>query len=385
MEMNKTMKRIVTLALAVVMCMALAAPVGAAPNNLNATGAVEIDNVLTVNGTYAVLPNLTFTFEVDTTKGSDIGNWVAQTGILTNVKVAGTALGADKKVTLSYTNNDNSSSLTKGFVIDFSSVPFNAPGYYRYTVKESAASTGVNDNTSVSYNTGNVAFYYIDVYVQTNETSGNLEIVSIIVTETGNYSVSEDTDNDGYGDVTGKKNATPGSNNTVTGNSQAKFENTFNTYDLTVSKTVTGNQGDREKSFTFKVTFTGLVAGETYHYTKGSSTEEFTGGQEVTITLKHGESIIFEDLPNGATYQIVEQEATDYKTATGTAPSDWSSVSDTKTASGSINKAAASANFYNYKSGVIPTGILLTIAPFAVLMLVGLVGATVILKKRKQD
>lgn len=41
--------------------------------------------------------------------------------------------------------------------------------------------------------------------------------------------------------------------------------------------------------------------------------------------------------------------------------------------------------FTNTRGGVIPTGVIITVAPFAALMLVGIAGAAVILKKKSKD
>ena len=71
---------------------------------------------------------------------------------------------------------------------------------------------------------------------------------------------------------------------------------------LTISKTVTGNQGDTNKAFNFTVTLSDTSIKGTY----GDMT--FTDGI-ATFTLKHGESKTAIDLPPGVRYEVTETEA----------------------------------------------------------------------------
>ena len=72
---------------------------------------------------------------------------------------------------------------------------------------------------------------------------------------------------------------------------------------LTISKTVTGNAGDTNKDFTFKVSFSD---GGTYSYT-GSKIGNINSGD--TITLRHNQSITIKDIPVGMSYTVTELEA----------------------------------------------------------------------------
>lgn len=92
---------------------------------------------------------------------------------------------------------------------------------------------------------------------------------------------------------------------------------------LTVSKTVSGNQGDPNKEFHFTVTLTGNSSVGTTANTIGgdfetrktntdnttsSGTIAFTGGVSATFTLKHNESLTIQGLPAGIGYQVTEVE-----------------------------------------------------------------------------
>ena len=75
------------------------------------------------------------------------------------------------------------------------------------------------------------------------------------------------------------------------------------TGNLTVTKTVFGNQGDKNKEFAFKVTLDdSSISGK-----KGEMT--FTGGV-AAFTLKDGESMTASDLPVGVEYSVEEEQVT---------------------------------------------------------------------------
>lgn len=97
--------------------------------------------------------------------------------------------------------------------------------------------------------------------------------------------------------------------------------------DLTISKTVGGNQGATDKDFTFDVRLTKDSAAltGTYSYTKtnadatqitgtvsvgadGKATFTPNGGTAGALTLKGGESVTISDLPAGTSFTVTEQD-----------------------------------------------------------------------------
>ena len=113
------------------------------------------------------------------------------------------------------------------------------------------------------------------------------------------YTVTEaDYSTDGY---SASKTGDTGS---IVGNAEAdaSFVNTRNTYgDLTVTKTVKGNDADTGKAFTFKValsdtTITGLYGDM-----------DFINGV-ASFELKNGHSKTASGLPNGVTYTVTEND-----------------------------------------------------------------------------
>lgn len=130
----------------------------------------------------------------------------------------------------------------------------------------------------------------------------------------------------------------------------AAFTNTKNEYgSLTVSKTVAGNVGEKDREFEFHVALADGVnakTAETYRYT-GSSTVDgvaapadgtltLTDGAG-TITLKHGQSITIDGILTGTGYTVTETAAEGYVTTVA------------GSANGQINKNGSTAAFTNTK------------------------------------
>lgn len=157
------------------------------------------------------------------------------------------------------------------------------------------------------------------------------------------------------------------------------FENTYRAGTLNVSKTVTGNLGDKNKYFEFKVTLTGengKTYGDSYAVTGGSKDDNpksIVIGQETTFMLKHGDTLSIANLPYGVTYTVTETAVTGYET--------------TKTGdSGTIGAATQTAAFTNNKNGSIDTGVTTENLPYVLLIgFVVLAGAALLIKRKAHN
>ena len=130
--------------------------------------------------------------------------------------------------------------------------------------------------------------------------------------------------------------------------SRADFSNRFDepyipptptlTGNLTVRKSVTGDLGDRNKDFAFRITFNDAGS---YFFT-GSRSGTISSGD--TILLRHGEYITIINLPAGISYSVTESGNSGYRVYT----------------SGDVGVIAANrvsvAAFTNSRSKVPPTG-----------------------------
>ena len=257
--------------------------------------------------------------------------------------------------------------------VSFSGISFPEPGIYRYIVTETATTDqGVTNDKSATRT--------LDVYVTDND--GALEVSSYVL-HTG-------TDAPAAGDD-------KGSAGVALGDKSSGYTNTYDTSNLTFSKTVSGNQASRDKYFAFTVTIRGAVAGTVYDVdlTKADVNisanpndattcigNAVTQPQRLTVPadgtvnqvfyLQHGQEITIKGLAKDTVYSVTEN-AEDYKS------------SNPNGITGTIASDDVTAAFTNTRSGVIPTGVLLTVAPFATIMAVGAVGIIVMVgKKRKR-
>ena len=158
------------------------------------------------------------------------------------------------------------------------------------------------------------------------------------------------------------------------------FENIYNAGSLNVSKTVAGNFGDKEKEFNFTVTFT-APSGDTVNSTITYGTNTIApsawseGTASASITLKHGESVQFDNVPAGVTYKVVEAEA------------DQDGYTTTKTGdTGTIAaKTVSEAAFTNTKETTPDTGIALDVLPYALIILAVLSAAAMMIVRKRSS
>lgn len=166
------------------------------------------------------------------------------------------------------------------------------------------------------------------------------------------------------------------------------FENTYSAGTLNVSKTVTGNLGDKNKYFEFEMALTG--DGKTYgasyavvsRGSDSSNPQSIKIGEKTTFKLKHGETLSIANLPYGVSYTVTETGAKekdgvlmngDYKvTMTGNA--------------GVIGSATTEAKFVNTKEGSIDTGVTTENLPYVLLIgFVVLAGAALLIKRKAHN
>mgnify|MGYP004517474585 CR=1 FL=1 len=158
------------------------------------------------------------------------------------------------------------------------------------------------------------------------------------------------------------------------------FHNKYEASTLTIHKDVTGLQGDKGKDFTAKVKFT-APAGKTVNstITYGNQTIAPTAwvNDEVTveITLHDGtdNDVIFTNVPYGVTYTVTEDS--------------YTNVGYTTTytnQSGTISEAATNVTVENKKDGTTPGGVIMTIAPYALMVVLAGAFAVVFLTRRNR-
>jgi len=171
----------------------------------------------------------------------------------------------------------------------------------------------------------------------------------------------------------------------------AAFTNKYGLGNLTVSKEVTGNLASNTKEFTIHVNFAGGTnAGNdiTYSVAGGDSTtlafnEE--GKASADITLKHGDSAEFTNIPAGVTYTVEE----DSKHTEGEINSDEGYTatyeSEEENGAGKIDaEDEDTVTITNDKSTEVQTGITLDTLPYVMIVLAALAAAAVIVIRKRR-
>lgn len=269
--------------------------------------------------------------------------------------------------------------------VDFSGVTFTEPGVYRYVIteQETAGAKAVSYDTQAA--TVGSKVRYLDVYVE--DVNNALTVSSYVMHETTAVVVNNDPDS-------------------KADDKSSSYVNEITTKDLEFGKEVTGNQGSKDKYFLYTLTITGAQANTTYSvdltsaeaspaktdatkYTTMTNPTSFTtngdGGATVSFYLKDGQYIKIPGLPEGYGYTLTE-DAEDYaSSATITAANGKGGVAYSDPATGSNVAADIKTGFTNDRTGIIPTGVLLTIAPFAIgLLLFGALAVFLIARKKRR-
>ena len=245
---------------------------------------------------------------------------------------------------------------TNNVAVALSDIDWPSVGIYTYDVKEVAGSTpGVTYSDEVLKLKVTVAY---DADTQTYYTA----FVTLSL---------DDGDGDGITD-------------TKTG----AFTNTYSAGSLAVTKTVTGNMGDRSKYFAINVTLTGeadKTYAASYTVTGGSKLENGTDdctsstisiGTPKTFYLKHGDTLTIHNLPYGVTYEVTEENYTgDGYTTTHT-------FSDNAK---EIDSASDTVTITNNKKATVDTGVVLDSLPYVLLLVLSIGGVVLFVLKRRSS
>ena len=352
----------------------------------------------------ANVPNVTFTYTVTagTAKAYDMNGkkfqilagvdadkvtmaGVGATGAAANTIVykQGDTTAQDENALVKDYNKDKEKYAKKTATLDFSACNFNEPGIYRYILTESGTNQAVTNDAD--------ATRVIDVYV--NDDS-NAEGKKLTI---AGYVLHSNT-NDEPDVSMGENNGSAGS---YTDTKSQGFTNTYDTSDLTFRKEVAGNQASHDKYFEFTVKIESATAGTVYDVdiSEADATSKtnaatidanagkenptkLTVGADGTVTqkfyLQHGQEIKIEGIAKDTTYSVIEN-AEDYK-------SEAAAVTGyTDAVNGTIASADLKTSYKNTRDGVIPTGVVMTVAPFAVAVVLGGAGVVTFAGKKKRE
>lgn len=285
----------------------------------------------------------------------------------------------------------------KTATLDFSKVQFTEPGVYRYVITESGTNQAITNDADLTR--------VLDVYVNdaSTDTDGALTKKLTIAGYVLHSNENDEPDVAAGADF--------GSAGAYVATKSQGFTNSYDTSDLTLRKQVTGNQASRDKYFEFTLNIDKAQPNTKYDVViddadatskANAATIDANAGQAnvTSITtdgagkatqkfyLQHGQQITVQGLAKDTTYAVTENTE-DYKSTANTAAAPVIDVkADTISAevNGTIASKDLTTGYLNTRDGVIPTGVIMAVAPFAVVTILGGAGVvTMVMKKNKKE
>lgn len=368
--LKKTIRRLGALAMVLAMAVSVfAVNASAATGVIGGTGTelteITLTKKLTIKEDEALAPNATATFEV-TLPTEDTTKTVTESGVQKTYKVnkgiaGGLLFDATHSNTITFTQastrvtGQKYAQDTTKLKVDAS--VFTAPGIYRYIVKESnVTGDGVTKDGTV---------YYVDLYVENGDVVEGKQTYKVTAAE-----VLNSTSNNAKSDLV--------------------FDNEYDTGALTVEKKVKGTLGDKTHAWAIEVTITSSDdTTETYVAKLSDGTEVIlTSGQKHTFNLADDKSVAIYGLSANDTYTVKENDdkvTTDHYTVSydvnGTAAD---KVENTKLTTNEGALVDANVTVKNTLDAATPGGVIMTIAPYALMVVLAGAFAVVFLTRRNR-
>ena len=405
--MKKTfLKKLVTASIAAVTALSVfrGVPTFADDNDVataKATGEtsakVSINKVLNI-AEGITTPEATFTFTFTPKTGTSSNGAPYETISDSNGKISAKNVVYSKSDLL----QPNQTSIKKDTGNIFESVTYTHAGEYVYTVAETQnvgwaqilknsvpIDSMTYDNRSyemhvIVKNKQSSGVYISSVYFKLVSTSSTAKVKPSEKGELYKYDLFVNTYRKNAGKITNPNEPTPNKPKPENFNPGAKS--------LVIKKLVEGDSADKTKDFTFKLTFTKASTDDqgTFVGQVGSTSYTFENGKEKTITLHHDQSLVFDNLPAGTRYKLVESGSQGYKATAsynengvirnqmGTASADFTQTSIL------VGEKTNDNTITNSLPNVTPTGLLIDNLPFILMIGLGLAGFVVLSKKRRQ-
>ena len=273
--------------------------------------------------------------------------------------------------------------------VSFSGIRYPEPGIYRYKITEQAsAQGGITDDPD--------PVRLLDVYV-VDDGTGKLNVSSTIL-HAPDDGASEDS-----GD---------GSDGSRTDFKSQGYTNRYESYCLEISKAVSGNQASHDKYFKFHVRVEKAAEGTVYDVslyddrneatrdgnaeaspaeneatvytdmTNPSSMTEEGGTAEADFYLQHGQKIVIRGIAPGSDYTVTE-EAEDYQPSFRIDDADDTEEGSTASVENASSDCVLA--FTNSRSGLIPTGVIISILPYGALAAAAAAGIVFFRRRREED
>jgi hypothetical protein len=405
--MKKTfLKKLVTASIAAVTALSVfrGVPTFADDNDVataKATGEtsakVSINKVLNI-AEGITTPEATFTFTFTPKTGTSSNGAPYETISDSNGKIAAKNVVYSKSDLL----QPNQTSIKKDTGNIFESVTYTHAGEYVYTVAETqnvgwaqilknsvAIDSMTYDNRSyemhvIVKNKQSSGVYISSVYFKQVTPSVNGKVKPSESGTTYKYDLFTNIYRKNAGKITDPNEPNPNKPNVSKVDPNAKS--------LVIKKVVSGATADKSKDFTFKLTFTKASTETSQSITGkiGETSKTFVYGQETTITLRHDQSLVFDTIPAGTRYKLVETGSQGY-----TASAAYKENGASKTQAGAVSTNFTQDSILvgekpndntitNNLPDVTPTGLLIDNLPFILMIGLGLAVFVVLSKKRRQ-
>ena len=371
--------------------------VATAKANGETSAKVAINKVLNI-AEGITTPEATFTFTFTPKTGTSSNGAPYETISDSNGKIAAKNVVYSKSDLL----QPNQTSIKKDTGNIFESVTYTHAGEYVYTVAETQnvgwaqilknsvpIDSMTYDNRSyemhvIVKNKQSSGVYISSVYFKLVSTSSTAKVKPSEKGELYKYDLFVNTYRKNAGKITNPNEPTPNKPKPENFNPGAKS--------LVIKKLVEGDSADKTKDFTFKLTFTKASTDDqgTFVGQVGSTSYTFENGKEKTITLHHDQSLVFDTIPAGTRYKLVETGSQGY-TASAAYKENGASKNQAGTVSTNftqdsilVGEKPNDNTITNSLPDVTPTGLLIDNLPFILMIGLGLAGFVVLSKKRKQ-
>ena len=440
--MKSTFKKIGALVLALVMVLAMGTTAFADDDNVytgvNHTEATSVSGTTSIrlNKTIVIFntddntnvrePDITFSYalaKVNSTAadGAQLSSTVSD-GTNTVRVYNGVPSAVTAPTAITYSQSNTVSATTKGFEdekttnITVDPTAFPHAGIFRYVITETSNPASVADRGLEAHTASYDSTRYLDIYIynpdgtHTTQWMGAAVIFKTRVTTSG----SEGTDNitTTFEKTTGFEPGTDGTPGTTDFTNDATVDRYF-TYNLDVTKAITGTLADKTHDFPFQIAITGALANAVTVDVTNSSASPANTTLSVSTTvandtaaLRDGETYSVTGLPKGTTVTVNEYNDTVdvYKLTTSFAGTSSTATQSNAnegttlaTATGEtgvlINSGDASTvkadtktvlTFTNNLETISPTGVVLRIAPYALMLGAGIV-LFLLSRRRKEE
>lgn len=394
------------LAVATACVLAASTMLGAAAPAALAEIPMELDNKVTITktlkGAETALPAAQeFTFHFEKNQLTEVGAaTVADTPAISDKQIT---IGTEDANHLIKETDGTTATLTQNLEIDLSTLVFPHAGLYSWIVTE----TGTADGVTMSQATYTLRLYH-------DNAGKNTITVEKTKDDNGGTNGAGKVDPNPVDPGEPDKPVNPDHpedhksgfifNNVIAAGTITGANN------LKISKTVEGDIADQTHKFAFHLTLTKPATSDATSvmakvYNANNVAEgaaiEFTYGQTTDFSLSHGQYLMFEDgMVDGTTYVLTEDGVTSYTASAKTVTGGGQAVMATKAADGqsaivegngvqatasATNAGVNTGSVTNTLANVTPTGIAISVLPYAVMVAVPVAAAAAWIASRRRN